>query len=168
MYSLIFWAGANISWFCLILLLQIFVYIFSIYYAFKYPPIFLGNCFNLRFKINVVVMIIRSIVIIINFVLTLEVSTASLSHDREPCEIKVVFNHTCSLHTCVCAGSRRRRVRPSGFRRQVIASLLGVSQVTLFRSGSVPNKIIYLMPTIGKLSKNSSLFCTLICEFRFL
>ncbi len=65
---------------------------------------------------------------------------ASLSHDREPCEIKVVFNHTCLLHhTCVCAGSRRRRVRLSGFRRKGIASLLGVSQVTLFRSGSVPN-----------------------------
>ncbi len=31
MYLLIFWAGTNISWFCLILLLQIFVYIFSIY-----------------------------------------------------------------------------------------------------------------------------------------
>jgi hypothetical protein len=28
---------------------------------------------------------------------------------------------------------------PSGFRRKGIASLLGVSQVTLFRSGSVPN-----------------------------
>ena len=93
----------------------------------------------LRFKINIVVMIIWSIVIIINFVLTLQVLTTSLSHDREPCEIKVVFNHTCSLHTCVCAGSRRRRLRLSGFRRQGIASLLGVSQVALFRSGSVPN-----------------------------
>ncbi len=30
-YSLIFWKGANILWICLILLLQIFVYIFSIY-----------------------------------------------------------------------------------------------------------------------------------------
>ncbi len=59
-------------------------------------------------------MIIWSIVIIINFVLTLKVST-SLSHNREPCEIKVVFNHTCSLHTCVCAGSRRRRVRLVAF-----------------------------------------------------
>ncbi len=28
---------------------------------------------------------------------------------------------------------------PSGFQRKGIASLLGVSQVTLFRSGSVPN-----------------------------
>ncbi len=28
---------------------------------------------------------------------------------------------------------------PSGFRRRGIASLLGVSQVTLFRSWSVPN-----------------------------
>jgi hypothetical protein len=32
----------------------------------------------------------------------------------EPCEIKVVSNHTCSLHTCVCAGSRRERVGLSG------------------------------------------------------
>ncbi len=63
--------------------------------------IFGSNCFNLKFKINVVVTIILSIVIIINFVLTLWVSTTSLSHDREPCEIKVVFNHTCSLHTCL-------------------------------------------------------------------
>ncbi len=61
--------------------------------------IFWRNCFDLRFKIDVVVMIIWSIVIIINFVLTLLVSPTSLSHDREPCEIKVVFNHTCSLHT---------------------------------------------------------------------
>ena len=67
---------------------------------------------NLSYKIDIVVMIIWSIVIIINFVLT-----ASLSHDREPCEIKVVFNHTCSLHTCVCAGPRRRRVRLVAFDR---------------------------------------------------
>ena len=100
-----------------------------------------------RFKIDVVVVVIWSIVIIINSVLTLQVSTASLlPHDREPCEIKVVSNHTCSLHTCVCAGSRRRRVRLSGFRQQGIASLLGVSQVALFRSGSVPNTWISLHP----------------------
>ncbi len=53
-----------------------------------------------------------------------------------------MFNHTCSLHTCVCAGSRRRRVCLSSFPRKGIASLLGVSQVTLFRSGSVPNNHI--------------------------
>jgi hypothetical protein len=75
---------------------------------------------NLRFKIDTVVMIIWSIVIIINSVLT-----ASLPHDREPCEIKVVSNHTCSLHTCVCAGSRRVRIRLSGFRRQGISSTPG-------------------------------------------
>jgi hypothetical protein len=46
-------------------------------------------------------------------------------HDREPCEIKVVSNHTCSLHTCVCAGSLRVRVRLSGFRRQGISSTPG-------------------------------------------
>jgi hypothetical protein len=47
-----------------------------------------------RFKIDVVIMIICSVVIIINSVLTLQVSTASLPHDCEPCEIKIVFNHT--------------------------------------------------------------------------
>ncbi len=34
------------------------------------------------------------IIIIINSVLTLQVSTVSLPHDCEPCEIKVVFIHT--------------------------------------------------------------------------
>ena len=52
--------------------------------------IFGANVLESSFKIDVVVMIICSIVIIINSVLTLQVST----HDCEPCEIKVVFNHT--------------------------------------------------------------------------
>ena len=47
-----------------------------------------------RFKIDVVIMIICSIVIINSSVLTLQFSTASLPHDCGPCEIKVVFNHT--------------------------------------------------------------------------
>ncbi len=47
-----------------------------------------------RVKIDVVIMIICNIVIIINSVLTLQVSTASLPHDCGPCEIKVVFIHT--------------------------------------------------------------------------
>jgi hypothetical protein len=34
-------------------------------------------------------------------------------------------NHTCLLHTCVCAGSPRVRVRLSGFRRQGISSTPG-------------------------------------------
>ena len=80
-----------------------------------------------------------SIVIIINSVLTLQVSTASLPHDCKPCEIKVVSNHTCSLHTCVCAGSRRVRVRLSGFRWQESVQILGVSSSAPFQSGSVPN-----------------------------
>ena len=46
-----------------------------------------------RFKIDVVIMIIYSIVIIINSVLTLQVSTAK-PDDCGPCEIKVVFIHT--------------------------------------------------------------------------
>ncbi len=122
------------------ILLQIFVYIFSIYLCiFVCTNIFGAIVLNLRFKTDVVVIVIWSIVIIINSVLTHQVSTASLPHDREPCEIKVVSNHTCSLHTCICAGSRRMRIRLSGFRRQGFCSLLGVSQVTLFWSGSVPN-----------------------------
>ena len=46
-----------------------------------------------RFKIDVVIMIICSIVIIINSVLTLQVSTAK-PDDCGPCEIKVAFIHT--------------------------------------------------------------------------
>jgi hypothetical protein len=92
----------------------------------KCANIFGAIVFNLRFKIDAVVIIILSIVIIIiNSVLTLQVSTASLPHHPEPYEIKVVSNHTCSLHTCVCAGSLRVRVRLSGFRRQGISSTPG-------------------------------------------
>jgi hypothetical protein len=81
--------------FCLILLLQIFVYIFSIYLCiFVCANIFGAIVLEPRFKIDVVIMIIWSIVIIINSVLTLQVWTASLPHNCEPCEIKVVFNHT--------------------------------------------------------------------------
>ena len=62
--------------FCLILL-QIFVYIFSAYLCMLCAPIFLAqNVLKSRFKIDVVIMIICSIVIIINSVLTLQVSTA--------------------------------------------------------------------------------------------
>ena len=79
----------------MILLLQIFVYIFSIYLCiFVCGNIFGAIVLKPRFKIEAVIMIICSIVIIINSVLTLQVLTASLPHDCEPCEIKVVFNHT--------------------------------------------------------------------------
>jgi hypothetical protein len=48
------------------------VYIFSIHLCIVYAPIFFGAIvFDLRFKIDIVVMIIWSIVIIVNFVLTL-------------------------------------------------------------------------------------------------
>ncbi len=90
-----------------------------VYFQYLFMPFVCANIFGaivlkLRFKIDIVVMIIRSIVIIINSFLTLEVLTTSLPHDCEPCKIKVVPNHTCSLHTCVCDGSRRVRVRLSG------------------------------------------------------
>ncbi len=112
-------------WFCLILCCK-YLCIFSVFiYALCMHQYFRRNCFNLRFKIDAVVKVIWSIVIITNSALTLQVSTASLPHDCEPCEIKVVSNHTCSLHTCICAGSRRVRVRLSGFRRQGISSTPG-------------------------------------------
>jgi hypothetical protein len=57
-------------------------------------PIFLAQMFlKPRIKIDEVIMIICSIVIIINSVLTLQVSTAK-PDDCGPCEIKVVFIHT--------------------------------------------------------------------------
>ncbi len=104
---------------------NICVYFQYLFMHFVCANIFGAIVLNPRFNINVVVIVIWSIVIIINSVLTLQVSTASLPHDREPCEIKVVSIHTCSLHTCVCAGSRRERVRLSGFRWQGISSTPG-------------------------------------------
>jgi hypothetical protein len=121
-----FCESANNLWICLIFVTaNICVYFQYLFVHLSMRQYFWCNCFNLRFKIDVVVMIIWSIVIIINSVLTLQVSTPSLPHDREPCEIKVVSNHTCSIHTCVCAGSRRVGVRLSGFRRQGISSTPG-------------------------------------------
>jgi hypothetical protein len=71
--------------FCLILLLQIFLYIFRIYLCiFVCANIFGAIVLKPKFKIDAVIMIICSIVIIINSVLTLQVSTASLPHDCEP------------------------------------------------------------------------------------
>jgi hypothetical protein len=104
---------------------NICVYFQYLFMHFVCANIFGAIVLKHRFKIDIVVMIIWSIVIIINSVLTLQVSTASLPYDREPCEIKVLSNHTCSLHTCVCAGSCRVRVRLSGFRRQESVQLLG-------------------------------------------
>jgi hypothetical protein len=64
--------------FCLILLQQTFVYIFSIYVCiFVCANIFGAIVLKPRFKIDAVIMIICSIVIIINSVLTLQFSTAS-------------------------------------------------------------------------------------------
>ncbi len=84
--------------------------IFSVFiYAFKYAPVFWRNCFDLGFKIDIVVIIIWNIVIIINFVLTLSVYTASLSHDREPrrlCSTTLV-----RFIPAFARGPRRRRIR---------------------------------------------------------
>ncbi len=64
--------------------------IFSVFIkAFVCPNIFGAIVLKPRFKIDVVMMIICSVVIIINSVLTLQVSTASLPHDCGPCEIKI-------------------------------------------------------------------------------
>ena len=55
--------------------------------------IFGANVLRPRFKIDAVIMIICSIVIIINSVLTLQVSTAK-PDECGPCEIKDAFIHT--------------------------------------------------------------------------
>ena len=73
---------------------NICVYFQYLFMYFLCANIFGAIVMELRFKIDVVVMIICSIVIIINSVLTLQVWTASLPHDCGPCEIKVVFIHT--------------------------------------------------------------------------
>jgi hypothetical protein len=67
-----FYFAISFAWF----LLLIYVY-FSIYLCMLCVPIFLAQMFwKSRFKIDVVIMIICSILIIINSVLTLQVSTA--------------------------------------------------------------------------------------------
>jgi hypothetical protein len=168
--------------FCLIilldLLLQIFVYIFSIYLCiFVCANIFGAIVLKPRFKIDVLVVVIWSIVIIINSVLTLQVSTASLPQDREPCKIKVVSigqcgwtlsNHNCSLHTCVCAGSRRERVRLSGLINgrnqfnswgfpQAPHSGPGLCRTLIMKK---VNKILLIIPyfVIGKFCQHTSIF----------
>ncbi len=61
--------------------------------------------FDLRFKIDTVVKIVWSIMIIINFVLTLEVSTACLSQDREPARNKgCVQPHLFASYLCLRVG----------------------------------------------------------------
>ncbi len=119
---------------------NICVYFQYLFMHFVCINIFGALVLKLRFKIDIVVMIIWSIVIIINSVLTLQVSTASLPHNREPCEIKVVSNHTCSLHTCVCAGSRRVRVHLSGL-------INGSNQFNSSGSSQVPHSGLGLCRT---------------------
>jgi hypothetical protein len=83
--------------FCNEFLLDFVAANFCVYFQYLFMHFYVRQYFCVlkpRFKIDVVVMIISSIVIIINSVLTLQVSTASLPHDCELCEIKVVFNHT--------------------------------------------------------------------------
>ena len=80
--------------FCLIFAANICVYFQYLFMHVVCANIFGANVLKPRFKIDVVIMIICSIVIIINSVLTLQVSTASLPDDFGPCEIKVVFIHT--------------------------------------------------------------------------
>ncbi len=74
-----------------------FQYLYYILYSvciFVCANIFGAIVLKPRFKIDAVIMIICSIVIIINSVLTLQVWTASLPYDCGPCGIKVVFIHT--------------------------------------------------------------------------
>jgi hypothetical protein len=135
----------NFAWlFCLIFVLQIFVYIFSIYLCiFVCANIFGAIVLKPRFKIDVVVVVIWSIVIIINSVLTLQVSTASLPHDREPCKMRLCSTTLDSLHTCVCAGLHRVRVRLSGL-------INGRNQFNSWGFPQVPHSGPGLCPTTGK------------------
>ncbi len=64
---------------------NICVYFQCLFMHFVCANIFGAVVLKPRFKIDVVMMIICSIVIIINSVLTLQVSTASLPHDCGPC-----------------------------------------------------------------------------------
>jgi hypothetical protein len=93
---------------------NICVYFQCLFMHFVCANIFGAFVLKPRFKIDVVIMIICSIVIIINSVLTLQVSTASLPHDCGPCEIRLCSSTLDSLHTCVCVWSHRVRVRLSG------------------------------------------------------
>ena len=145
----------DFAWFCAANMCVYFQYLFMHCVC---ANIFGTIVFNLTFKIDAVVIVIWNIVIIINAVLTLQVSTASLPHNREPCEIKVVSNHTCWLHTCVCAGSRRVRIRLSGFQRQGISSTPGG-----FLKCPIPVWVCAEMGsciTIPLYMKQISLYCT--------
>jgi hypothetical protein len=71
--------------FCLVFVAANICVYFSIYLCISVcANIFVAIVLKPRFKIDVVILIICSIVIIINSVLTLQVSTASLPHDCEP------------------------------------------------------------------------------------
>ncbi len=81
--------------FCLVFVAaNICVHLRYLFVQFLCANIFGAIVLKPRFKIDVVIMIICSTVVIINSVLTLQVLTASLPHDCGPCEIKVVFIHT--------------------------------------------------------------------------
>ncbi len=73
---------------------NICVYFQYLFMHFVCANIFGAIVLKPRFKIDAVIMIICSIVIIINSVLTLQGSSASLPYNCGPCEIKVVFIHT--------------------------------------------------------------------------
>ncbi len=65
--------------------------------------IFGANVLKSRFKIDVVIMIICSIVIIINSVLTLQVSTAKYPLIADLAKYRLCSSTLDSLHTGVCA-----------------------------------------------------------------
>ncbi len=94
MFCPVLFFAISFACFCLTFAANICVYFQYLFLHFVCANIFGANVLKPRFKIDVVIMIICSIVIIINYVLTLQVSTASLPDDCGPCEIKVVFIHT--------------------------------------------------------------------------
>jgi hypothetical protein len=80
---------------------NICVYFQCLFMHFVCANIFGAIVLKPRFKIDVVIMIICSIIIIINPVLTLQVSTASLPHDCGLAKQRLCSSTLNSLHTCV-------------------------------------------------------------------
>ena len=106
--------------------------------------IFGANVLKPRFKTDVVIMIICSIVIIINSVFTLQVLTAKLPNDCGPCEIKAVFIHTrfASYRSLrLVAWGARTPKWPIKKGRESEHHFWGFPQVILSWSQSVPNRV---------------------------
>ncbi len=89
--------------FCLIFAANICVYFHYLFMHFVCANIFGANGLKARFKIDAVIMIICSIVIIFNSVLTLQVSTAKYPMIADLAKLRLCSSTLDSLHTGVCA-----------------------------------------------------------------